>query len=200
MSFNPNVPLVTDLLPVSQKQILANFQAIYNAFNENHVPLAETDDFIQGMHNELLLRPQTVDPTTSSSQIALYNKLVGSPSIPQLFFRPSSSATPIQMTNSNFSTTNTPNVSFRQSTFIAGPFTIYIGFFVSPASGTVVTLTPSTTLLNVNLGTYLSKTQLPLTVASAIATNITGNQFTISYVTALTPAPFVVYYSAIGNS
>lgn len=196
MSFNPNVPNTGDFLAISQKQILANFQAINSSWFADHVPLTAIDDV--GKHNALTFRVQGSDPTTSSSQCALYNKLVTS--VPQLFFRSSSNATPIQMSNSNLNTIQTGATGNNQSSFLAGPFTIYMGYVLNCPNLQLVTLTPSSTLIYVGLTTVLNNERVVTGFNIAAAENIAGNQFTIRYpaLASFTPAP-TIYYMAVGQ-
>lgn len=195
MSYNPNIPTITDFLQISQKQILANFQAINNAFFVNHVALTEVDDV--GMHNALVLRPQGSDPATSATQCALYNKIVSSE--PQLFFRPRSNGTPIQMSNTNLNTIQTGATASTQSSFLAGPFTIYMGYVRNCTNGQVVTLTPSSTLKYVGLTTALTGGVTAGLGSTATATSISSNQFTVSYNTTKITANPTIYYLAIGQ-
>lgn len=204
MSFNPNIPQVTDSTLQSFSQLRANFQAIAAAFADNHVGLTRTSD-VMAKHTVLTMQPQTSDPATSATQVAIYNKLVSS--IPELFYRPSSSATPIQMTYPTLRTglqTTNPNVYFpTQYSFVAGPFIIYSGFIKAPTNGQPVTLTPGTTLLFVDLIAANSNIAgggpgSPPTNAYAVPTGVSGTTFTIQY----NPPPvggFDVYYFAIGQ-
>lgn len=89
-----------------------------------------------------------------------------------------------------------------QYSFVAGPFIVYMGFVVNTAGvpdGTVVTLTPGTTLHYVGLtGAIVTSAAF---VNSVIPTNINtpGNSFTISHSIALVLGKVeVVYYLAIG--
>lgn len=151
MSFNPNIPQISNFLALSQKQILANFQAINNSFVQDHVALGLEN---QGMHDVLTLRPQSGDPTTTTTESALYNKLVST--VPQAFFRPSSNQTPIQLSNSNISTLATGGINGAdQYTFLAGPFTMYMGYILNSPNNNTITLLPATTLLYVGISTYL---------------------------------------------
>ena len=195
MSYNISIPNVTDFLAISQKQILANYQAINNVFSQNHVPLTSIRDK-QGQHTSLTLRPQSGDPTTTASQSALYNKLVTG--VPQVFFRPNNNQTPIQMTNSNSSNTSAPG-TLRQSTFVPGPFTVYVGIINNVPNNTTVTLTPVTTLVYVGLGTYIEG-RIGTIIGIAAPVNISGNQFTIRFENGLTPDPVHIYYFAIGST
>lgn len=188
MAFNPNIPLVTDQILISYKQLKNNFQAINNAFVANHIGLTQ-DATISGMHSTLDCRPQTGDPTTSSTQIALYNKLVNS--IPELFFRPPSDGTPIQMTYPSIKIDGSSN----QYSFIAGPFIVYGGTLTGPTNGQVITLTPGTTLLYVDLIAIAPVNPQNAGYAIPTALNTPANSFTFT-------APQTVvsnwYYFAIG--
>ncbi len=193
MSYNPNIPNIGDFTAISQQQMLANFQSINNTFLIDHVALTSVEDV--GMHNSLTLRPQAVDPSTGVDQSAIYNKLVGG--VPQLFFRPSINQTPIQMSNSNLNTLQTGAPGSTQSSFLAGPFTIYMGYIPSCPNGQIVTLLPSSTLLYVGLTTVLVTNAVGL-ASTAAAINIAGNQFTVSYNTTQISLP-TIYYTAVGQ-
>lgn len=189
MGFNANIPQSTSKRAISQKQILINFQSIFKAMANNHSALGLGS---QGRHTVLILRTQVSDPTTSISQIALYQKLVGG--IPNWFFRPSVNQTPIQMSYPSIDVTSANS----QYTFIPGPFVVYTGKVTNPTNGQLVTLLPVTTLKYVGL-TVANFTGLPaLNINSAVPTNITGNSFNISFENAIGPTRDV-YYLAIGN-
>jgi hypothetical protein len=202
MSYNPNIPQVTDSLTQSELQIKANFLAINTVFADNHIGL--TKDFsVAGMHRVLTLRKQTgatPDPTTTADQVGLYNKLVGG--VASLFFRPNNSQTAIQLSYPSIVTgiqsTNPTKYFDRQYSFVAGPFVIYGGIIRTPASGDVITLLPSTTLLYVDLIVTNIQNPQVLRVYSASATNIAANQFTIRYATNITTKSIDVYYLAVG--
>ena len=197
MSFNANIPQVTDIYLQSGSQIRANFQAINAAFNTNHVGLTE-DSSISGMHNVLTLRPQSDDPTTSSSQTAIYCKLANS--IPQLFFRPNSNQTAIQLTYPSISTglnnASPPEYLTQQYSFLAGPFIIYGGQLSNVSNGTIITLSPGTTLLYVDL-TVIGIGGSSGKFFTAATTNITGTSFTISTQDTLPNQNY--YYMAVGK-
>lgn len=198
MSYNPNIPQVGDFTAISQKQILKNFQSIANSFLVDHVPLTAVKN--QGLHNVLTLRPQSTDPTTGANQSAFYNKLVTS--VAQLFFRSNNDGTVIQMSNSNLNTMQTGAPGSTQSTFTAGPFTIYMGYVLNCPNGQIVALTPSTNLIYVGLSTSLvstsSVTVIPGLASTAVPINISGNQFTVRYNTVTIPVNPNIYYTAVG--
>lgn len=197
MSFNSTIPNRGDFLALSQKQVLGNFTAINNAFLVNHVALTAVENV--GMHTSLTFRPQVADPTTTPFQSALYNKLVTS--VPQLFWRPNSNQSAIQLTNSNLNTIQTGASGDTQSSFIAGPFTIYLGIVRNCGPFTSITVSPSSNLIYVGLSTILSNTAKPGSNNNAQAINITGDTFTINYNSgniAFVPFP-TIYYMAIGK-
>jgi hypothetical protein len=186
MSFNPNIPLPTDKMLQSQTQIRANYQQINSVFGENHAAFT-SDKSIRGMHNELDLYQQAGDPTTASNQIALYTKAVSS--IPMTFFRPSSDATPIQLTYPSISTG--PNLS-QQYSFIAGPFIIYGGLLTGVNNGAAITLTPTSTLIYV--GVELIFQGINKTAVQAVAVS-GGSGFTLT----MGVNNQNIYYLAIGQ-
>jgi len=188
MGFNPNIPQSTSKRAISQRQILINFQSIFQAMANNHSKLGLGT---QGKHTVLILRDQTIpgDPTTSATQTAIYQKLVAG--IPNWFYRPSSNQTPIQMSYPSIDIT-TANANY---TFVAGPFVVYTGKITNPTNGQLVTLLPSTTLRYVGL-TVANFTGT--VVNSAAATNISGNSFNINF-QVQSGVTRDVYYLAIGN-
>lgn len=162
-----------------------------SAFSDNHALLTQ-DQTILGMHNALTLRPQAADPATTVDQTAIYNKLDAN-TVPELFFRPNNSQTPIQMTFPSIKADSTAT----QYSFVAGPFIIYGGLITNPTLNQVVTLTPGTTLIYVDL--IMTGITLPgFFVPMAVPTNITGTSFTISFENIAHP-PFNLYYFAVGQ-
>lgn len=190
MSYNVNIPVITDSILISSRQIKTNFQAINASYSANHVGLVNSTD-ASGKHNVLTFRPQMADPATNATQIALYNKLVSS--IPELFFRPNNSQTPIQLTYPSLKTDGTDT----QYSFAAGPFIIYFGKVSNPTDGQGVNLTPGTTLLYVDL-TVTTDENLGPFIAMAVPTNISGTSFNISFQN-IAHGPFDVFYMAVGQ-
>jgi len=209
LSYNTAIPQSSDARAQSQKQILANFQAIARVWADNHYPLNGTDNEFYGMHTVLTMRPQIDHPETDIGQIALYNKLVGG--IPELFFMPQNqhipTQKPIQLTYPSISTGS----GGTQYSFVAGPFIVYMGFIQNVAgvpNGQVITLMPGNTLLYAGLtsagvkgtdgGTGIIS---PLTLTASFATNLNSpaNSFTITHgLNGINGFMQVVYYLAIG--
>lgn len=181
----------------SQGQCRANFQAINAVFSENHIPMNTTGDSTQGMHSLLLFREQTIDPTTSATQIALYTKAVSN--ISELFFAPNSSQTPIQLTYPSISTglqSTNPDVYLpQQYSFVAGPFVIYGGLLSNVTNGSITTLTPTSTLIYAGL-VMLSNT---IGILQYGIPQISGSGFTVQYSTNANVNKPSFYYLAIGQ-
>lgn len=197
MSYDTAIPQSTSKRVISQRQIQSNYTAIFNAFARNHSPLGNQD--LQGMHSVLVLRSQASDPTTSATQIAIYNKLVSG--IPNLFFAPSSEQTVIQMTYPSVQVgiQTLPNTYFpQQYSFVAGPFVIYAGILKNVTNPQVVILSPTTTLRYV--GACTTNFNGGNSFVNSVAAKITGSStFTISYQTAPLEITRDVFYIAIGN-
>jgi len=134
MSYNPNIPLAASKRVISQSQIKSNFTEIFNAFAKNHSPLGNND--LQGKHNMLILRPQALDPATTATQVAIYNKKVAT--IPNLFYRANNSQTPIQMTYPSIGVNKNSSIQYS---FVAGPFVVYTGAIPTNIVGNSFTIT-----------------------------------------------------------
>lgn len=189
LSYNQNIPQGPDATLKSQAQLRANFQIINEVFADNHMPL---NDNLQGMHRVITFQPQGSDPATGADQVALYNKLDGS-SLPELFFRPHNSATPIQMT---YPSINTSSMTTQQ-TFVPGPFVVYTGRVIVTTNGQMVTVSPASTLLFVGVDATNSKGPFN-DVPIIIPTDIVGATFKLKFYTLLT-LPIDAYYMAIGQ-
>lgn len=187
--YNDAIPTTGDLILQSFNQLRTNFQIINSSFANNHIGLTEDQEFA-GKHRVLVFQ-DVADPTTGATETALYNKLVGG--TPQLFFAPSGAQTPIQLTFESIQAglqSENPDVYFAQQySFSAGPFVIYGGILTGVTTGQVVNLTPSTTLLHVDLITR----NLPI---PATVTAIAGNSFTISFQPGVGTQD--IYYMAVG--
>ena len=203
MSYTPNIPNSSDARAESQIQILSNYQTLNSVWAVNHVPLTSTDT--QGQHNVLTLRNQSGDPTTASNQVALYNKLVSS--IPELFFRPASNGTPIQLTYPSL-TNGTPNIivgtgytNVIQQSFIAGPFVIYAGYIFNENGLAdliaAIALTPTSTLIYANANQSGSSSVFNSAYALNLNNPNPGN-FSIGISGIQNTKVTIVYYFAIG--
>ncbi len=184
---------MAEAVPLNVKVPDEVYQAIYNAFADNHATLGTQE---QGRHRVLVLRT-VADPATTASQVAIYQKLATA--IPNLFYRPSNNQTPIQMTYPSVLTglqTITPPVYYTdQYSFVAGPFIVYMGKVVNPSNGQTVTLIPASILRYVGLGVV----DFTGTIVGSVApTNISGASFDINFQVQI-GATRDIYYLAIGN-
>lgn len=185
MSFNPNIPLVTDPLPQSFNQLRANFRQIAASFAENHVELTKSEN--SGKHRLLTIQP-TNDPATDPDEIGVYSKIIGL-NPPQLFYRPNLNGTPIQLT---YDSINTDPTQTQQYSFIAGPFVIYGGKLEGVSTGNTITLLPATTLIHVDAVVItngnINRTQI-------IPSNLAANSFDLY---ASFSSVVDIYYFAVG--
>lgn len=86
MPYNQNIPQATDQMSVSQNDLLNNFQAIYNAFNLNHVPF-NSGSPIQGKHAFVEMPNQSSSvPSTIANEVGLYCNTSTYTTQPELFF------------------------------------------------------------------------------------------------------------------
>lgn len=181
-------------MTISQGQIYSNFNAMNTVWAQNHVSLTSLAN--QGMHNALVFREQTgspPDPTTSSTQVSLYTKAVGG--IPELFFRPNSNQTPIQLTYPSIQTglqTITPPVYYpQQYSFLAGPFVVYMGTLTGVTNGSFYALSPTSTLI------YAQVSSVPINGIAKVARSvISGSGFTVITNPGIS---LTIYYFAIGQ-
>lgn len=98
--YNPNIPQSTDLLSVSQGNILLNFQAIQALIDVNHVDFAATG---AGKHAFVEMPVQSPVPTTVGGEVGLYCQTSSITSQPELVFaRQSGSSAPSQVRISEF--------------------------------------------------------------------------------------------------
>ncbi len=73
MSYNSNIPLATDLISVSQGDLLNNFTSMQNTFTTDHFGFNPVANI--GFHKHVTLPDQTSSPpTTAASQMAIYAK------------------------------------------------------------------------------------------------------------------------------
>lgn len=190
MGFNPNIPQASDPIQSDYLPLRSNFQAIAAAFDKNHVGLTQ-DPSISGMHDLFLFQPQTVDPSTGPDEVALYTKLVSS--VPNLFYRPSNSQDPIQLTYQSVKTDG----SNDQYSFVAGPFLIYGGLIQTPTNGQTFTVTPASNLIYVDL-TLVNVSNRSTRFLVAAPVNISGSSFDIEFPVSAEATTFDLWYFAIG--
>lgn len=98
MAYNNNIPQATDLISVSQAQLLNNFAAIQNLISVNHVNFNTTD---QGKHMWVTMPNQTASPPTGSGflagEIGLYNFINATTAKNELYVNKTNQATVVQV-------------------------------------------------------------------------------------------------------
>jgi hypothetical protein len=94
-TFTPNIPQFAQEIKVTQPGILSNFQAINELLSVNHVSFSNPTDF--GKHNFTSLQ-YTTDPTTTSTEMALYAKSSTDTNGGELYYRYPNSGTVVQLT------------------------------------------------------------------------------------------------------
>jgi len=89
MPYTANIPMATDFLSISQGQIQANFNAIADAFNRNHVVFNSVTP-LQGKHAFVEMPNQStapaMPPLTIADEVGLYCNSSSLTSQPELFF------------------------------------------------------------------------------------------------------------------
>lgn len=192
--FDDNIPNGTDAMQLSCPQLRGNFEQIYNAFSENHVPITTANDIFSGMHTELQMTTQS-DPATLIDEVALYSK-TGTGGQPQIFFRGRSSGNIIQLSYQNVISTG----PYYQS-FIAGPYILLFGKLLQISNGTTITYAtyyPGLTFSEVEfVDLQISVTTVvPPIAAVAGASSITTANFLVLTNAAI---PLDLYYFIIGK-
>lgn len=81
-------------LGVTRAPINTNFSLIQSVFATNHIGFNNTG---AGKHTLIQFPIPQTTPVTAANEIAIYPKIVSS--VPQLFFRPQSAGTEVQLTN-----------------------------------------------------------------------------------------------------
>ncbi len=111
MTYNPNIPISSDIPAQSQAQFLTNFQQLNTVFDADHVPFNDATSANRGKHDKSTYIAGS-DPATAAGEIAVYSKNAGG--VPELFMRDQSSGTVIQLSK------GVPSATFPGSTFLPG--------------------------------------------------------------------------------
>lgn len=95
-TYNASVPQAAQLIKVTQAPILSNFQAINELITVNHVGF--NDPINYGKHTFTTFPLQSVNPSTSSTDIALFTKSASTSNGIEIFYRYPSNGTVYQLT------------------------------------------------------------------------------------------------------
>ena len=140
MSFTPSIPQSGQTLGQTQQSVQNNFTNYNNVVSQDHVSPNSTG---QGKHNKSTYKEQGSDPVTIADELAAYAKAVSG--ISQLFLRPESAGTPVQMSrlDTGASTANADNSNGW--TFLPGGLIFQWGYgqFAGTASAVIITFATS---------------------------------------------------------
>lgn len=110
MTYQANIPQSTDLISVSQDDLLQNYQAIDAAWNINHVDFNLAS---QGKHKFVEMPVQGADPAGAAGEFTLFSKtnVAGNN---EVFYKRNAEANSYQLSGPN------PNRAAKGSTFLPG--------------------------------------------------------------------------------
>ena len=94
--YTPNIPQAGDVPAQSQSLMLANFQALQNDLDKNHVAISDLVN--RGKHNFCQFPRQLADPATAAIDGAIYTKTSLKGSV-ELYYRNENNGTVSQLTN-----------------------------------------------------------------------------------------------------
>src|SRR6187402_573926 len=94
-TFTSDTPQAPNAMNQTAPLIRANFQAINELINVNHVGFNTSDS---GKHNCINMQFQTVDPGTDSNDLSVYSKATGSPNVAEIFYQYPDNGTVHQLT------------------------------------------------------------------------------------------------------
>lgn len=180
MTYQTNIPQPTDLISVSQDDILQNFQAIDAAWNINH------EDFnaaLQGKHKFVEMPNQGADPAGAATEFTIFSK-VSAGGQSEIFYKRDAEASSYQLTGINPSVSGSP--AFAGYTFLPGAILIqWVRCSVSNTGSRGkqdgASITFPTTFSSTPYTVQLSVERNGTTTASGVvnATSITSSGFTL---------------------
>lgn len=196
--YNPNIPQSTDLLSVSQGNLLDNFGAIQALIDVNHVDFAATG---AGKHTFVEMPVQSPVPTTVGGEVGLYCQTSASTTQPELVFaRQSGSSAPAAVRITEFTSAGWTNPGWTKlPSGIMMKWHANIGF----GGSRTVTLNLNTDVSgSPNFTTVLTILITPIDTAAAwnnviAISNVTVPSFTV-YTSSVPPSSVQFSYLAIG--
>lgn len=126
MTFQPSIPLASDLISVSQGDIKNNFQSLSTAWNVNHVDFNASG---AGKHNFVEFPNQGADPAGAAAEMTLFSKTAAA--VSQLFYKRDASASSFQLTGRD------PAGTTNGTTFLPGGFIIIWGSIAAAQNNVV---------------------------------------------------------------
>ena len=99
-TYTTNIPLSAQKIKNTTSLIRANFDNLAAGLSNDHANINDPTSGTRLTHDKVRLNKQALDPSTTSTQVALYSKDVQASSVnyPELFFRRVSNGSAIQMT------------------------------------------------------------------------------------------------------
>lgn len=129
MTFQANIPQSTDLISISQNDILQNFQALNTSWDVNHEGFNDPD---AGKHTFVEMPNQASDPAGAATEMTLFSKLASGNS--EIHYKRDSSANSFQLSGpidpGNSTDVNTQTTNY--ATFLPGGLVYQFGYKDNP--------------------------------------------------------------------
>jgi len=190
--YNPNIPQPTDLLSVSQGNLLNNFGAIQALIDINHVDFAAAD---AGKHKWVTLPLQGATPPAGSGflagELGLYNAAYALTTQNELFINKTNQATVVQVpaTASILSSNSAPAQNTPGWTLLPSGIVLRWGNFTGFSGLATVTLAA-------NAANGPALTQILSVMVTAYNTSAGDVNFAVRLASILSPTQFQVYISS----
>ncbi len=194
MTYDPQIPLVTESPKTSASPIQVNFSQFAAIFSKliggvtyNHMPFNNTQ---QGKHAAVMMQNQTLDPEVTEDMSVLYSKNATSniSTEPQLFVKIP------KFLPTNLDATDAANIPMQLTynsvglsgpiyySFLPGGYLIYFGNVTTASSPHLVTLSPIPSQILVAMATpnqvELNSTHQPIKISTNVLTSSTFNVYT----------------------
>jgi hypothetical protein len=198
LNYNPNVPRITDSFAEWQPEFLMNFQQLFNAFSQNHVPLNAVSN--AGNHNYIQLFEQTSPQQTNVGEFAIYTKEDES-TTDQIFMRYQGNGTEFQFSCYQIYPISSTALQVPFFTFLPGKVICYFGLFNQTVSTPIqnqIILTPPIARNIISIDLTPVQTGTPSSVTLVTNKNRITTALTLS-----SPIPSVApqsqYYVVLAN-
>lgn len=169
MTFQPNIPQPTDLISVSQDDILQNFQSIDAAWNINHVDFNATGE---GKHKYVEMPNQSSDPAGSANQFTIFSKVSGGGQS-EIFYKRNAEATAYQLTGKN------PSAAASGYTFLPGAMLMQWAFLTGASKNDGAAIVFPTAFGATPYSLQLTASRNGISVNVLNATSVTSTGFTL---------------------
>lgn len=133
-TFATNIPQASQKISATQGPIQSNFQAISELINVNHVGFTDLVNY--GKHTYLSLPSQSVAPTTTSTEMAIYCGPSTGANPYEIYYRYPSSGTIVQLSGSGTSTGSGSGVATSGYGYLSSTVFMKWGTATGIATGT----------------------------------------------------------------